>query len=89
MIDQLVRAADIELVGGRAVELLALALDVQRITRGGVGLKKLFGRGAGDQQLAELAQDDRPAKQRQQQQHDHGDLAFGGGVLDGVNRRVG
>ena len=89
LIRQFIRAPNVKLVGGRAVKFLAPALDVQRIARGIVGGKKLFGRLPRDHQLAELGDDDRPTEQRQDEQHDDGDFALGGGVLDGVTRGVG
>src|SRR5207248_1256616 len=61
----------------------------KRIARGTVSGKKIFRRFARDQQLAEFGENDRPAEQRQDQQRDDGDFAFGGGVLDGEHRCVG
>ncbi len=52
LIRQFVRAADVKLIGGRAVKLLALALDVQRVARGTVSREKFFRRLARDNATA-------------------------------------
>ena len=89
LICQFVGSANVKLVGRRAVKFLPFALGVQRVPRGVVGDKELFGRPACNHQLPELGDNDGPTEQRQDQQRENGNLAFGGRVLDGIYRRVG
>jgi hypothetical protein len=64
MVIQLVRAARVELISGRTLEVLALAFDVERIARGGVGGEEFPRPLPRDVELAELGQDDGPTEKR-------------------------
>src|SRR5262245_52506841 len=83
MILRFFSARVVKLKGGRTIEFPFASIELQRITGFSVGCKKLLGCLARADELPGLADDHRPAENRDHYQSANGQFSFSRGLFEG------